>query len=214
MKIASLTPTRGSERKVLFDFCKEQIDRQTLQPDNRYYMAFEPLDGAKDLTRRVRQGWELAKRDGVDWCIIHEDDDSYLDTHIANYAQYFEGYDFIGDPWTTYYRLDTRRWQTDHHHGRASLFTTAFRVSALDNFQWPPDDYVFLDIPLWKYAKSKYRCKFLKSGAIGIKGHKQGIVGGKGHRQNLKKEDMALRYLRDNVGQRQFQFYQELMKAF
>lgn len=214
MKIATLTATRGSERKELFEFCKEQIDRQTLQPDARYYMAFDPLDGVKDLTKRIRQGWELAKKDGMDWIVIAEDDDSYQDNHIANYAQHMSAYDFIGDPWTTYYRLDTRRWSTEHHHGRASLFTTAFRVSALNDFKWPADDYVFLDIPLWKHAKRKYKCRFLKSGAIGIKGHGQGLVGGNGHRSKLKQEDICLNYLRQNVGARHFEFYNKLMKRF
>lgn len=213
MKIATITPTRGSERKPLFEFCKEQIDRQTQQPHNRYYMAFDPLDGAKDLTRRVRQAWELAKRDGIEWCVIMEDDDAYQDTHIATYAQYFKDYDFVGDPWTTYYRLDTNRYETEHHHGRASLFTTAFRVDAMEKFTWPPDEYVFLDVPLWKYAKGNHRCKFIKSGAVGIKGHGMGIVGGKGHRSKLRHDDVGLKFLRQNVGQRQFEFYRQLMRS-
>jgi hypothetical protein len=213
MKIATITATRGNERKPLFDFCKEQIDRQTRQPDNRYYMAFDPFGGMKDLTRRIRQGWELAKKDGMDWIVVVEDDDSLQDYHIENYAQYMDAYDFIGDPWTTYYRIDTRRYSTEHHHGRASLFTTAFRVSALDKFRWPADDYVFLDIPLWKHAK-KYKCKFLKSGAIGIKGHGFGMTGGNGHRSKLKHDDMNLDYLSQNVTARNFQFYKELMKRF
>jgi hypothetical protein len=213
MKICTITPTRGQERKQLFEFCKEQIDRQNVQPLNRYYMAFDPLDSQKDLTKRIRHGWELAKKDGMEWAVIMEDDDSYNDKHIANYAQFMPSYDFIGDPWTTYYRIDTRRHETEHHHGRASLFTTAFRVSALDNFSWPPDDHVFLDIEIWKHAR-KYKTKFVKSGAIGIKGHGFGMVGGKGHRSKLKTEDVCLNFLKANVGPRQFEFYSQLMKRF
>lgn len=212
MNICTITPTRGSERRQLFEFCKEQIDSQTVQPTNRYYMAFEPESNAKDLTRRVRQGVELAKKDGMEWVIIWEDDDAMPDTHIANYAQFMDKYDFIGDPWTTYYRLDTRRWETEHHHGRASLFTTAFRISALDNFNWPADDYVFLDIALWKHAR-KFRCKFVKSGAVGIKGHGFGLVGGKGHRQKLKNTDDLLTKFREMVSPKHFEFYESLMKT-
>lgn len=212
MTICTITPTRGSERKQLFEFCKQQIDWQTVQPLNRYYMEFDPEDGKKDLTRRVRQAVEIAKKDGIDWAVIIEDDDAVADTHIANYAQFMDSYDFIGDPWTTYYRLDTRRWETEHHHGRASLFTTAFRISALDDFEWPADDYVFLDIALWKYAR-KFRCKFVKSGAVGIKGHGQGLVGGKGHRQKLKNEDLLLNQFRQMVSPKHFKFYESIMKT-
>lgn len=211
MKVATLTCTRGTERKRLLEFCNQQIDWQTRQPDERIIIDYQGR-ADKDLTERFRLGVETAKAMGMDWICVFEDDDSLLPTHIENYSQYFDNYDFIGDPWTTYYRLDTRRWETEHHHGRASLFTTAFRVSALDNFEWPADDYVFLDIPLWRYAR-KFRCKFVKSGAVGIKGHGQGIVGGKGHRQKLKNEDVLLTKFRQMVSPKHFEFYSQLMKS-
>lgn len=211
MKVATLTCTRGTERRKLVEFCLNQIDWQTRQPDERIVVNYPAMNG-KDLTKRFREGVERARAMGIDFIVVAEDDDSLLPTHIENYSQYFDNYDFIGDPWTTYYRLDTRRWETEHHHGRASLFTTAFRVSALDNFAWPADDYVFLDMPLWRHAR-KFRCKFVKSGAIGIKGHGFGMVGGKGHRQKLRHDDANMDFLKKNVSEKHIEFYTELMKT-
>lgn len=212
MNYCSITPNRGGERDSLLQFCAEQIKDMGITTS--YIMNDPPKNGKPDLIPRIKAGIELAKRDGYEWVFIIESDDAYPSDYIQRYLPYMNAYDFIGDPWTTYYRLDTRRWSTEHHHGRASLFTTAFRVSALNDFKWPADDYVFLDIPLWKHAKRKYRCRFLKSGAVGIKGHGQGLVGGNGHRSKLKQEDICLNYLRQNVGARHFEFYNKLMKQF
>lgn len=211
MKYCSVTPNRGGERDTLLKFCAEQIKDMGIS--NAYIINDPPKGPKPDLVPRIKQGIEMAKRDGFDWIFIIESDDSYPSDYVERYLPHMTAYDFIGDPWTTYYRIDTRRYSTEHHHGRASLFTTAFRVSALDKFRWPADDYVFLDIPLWKHAK-KYKCKFLKSGAIGIKGHGFGMTGGNGHRSKLKHEDMNLDYLSQNVTARNFQFYKELMKRF
>lgn len=210
MKIATITPSR--DRPKLFDNCRQMIDSQTIKPDNRYYICFDPESPKCDLVRRVRQGYELAKKDGIDWIVLFEDDDFYRADHIERYRQHMDGADFIGDPYSYYYRIDNQTWQRFHHHGRASLFTTAFRVSALEKFNWPPDDKVFLDIDLWRYAKNaKLKMKFIDSGALGIKGHGFGKSGGKGHRMKLKNEDIALRFFRSKVNDQQFEFYRKLM---
>lgn len=210
MKIATLTPSR--DRKQLLEFCKLQLDHQTYGEFDRYYMAFEPETVKPDITRRVRQGWELAKRDGVDWVVIIEDDDMYRSDHIARYVPHMHKYDFIGDQVSLYYRLDTRQYQGITHPGRASLYTTAFRVSALNNFKWPPDDKVFLDIDLWKHARQKrLKCKFIESGAVGIKGHGCGMSGGKGHRMKLSRDDKDLKFLRSKVEDHHMEFYHNLM---
>lgn len=210
MKCCILTPTRG-DRKELFDFCRTQIDRQTVQPDNKYFIAFDATDSQPDITKRVRQGYELAKRDGMDWIFIIEDDDTIQVDHIARYLPYMDRYDFIGDESSLYYNIQTRRYRAFKHPRRASLFTTAFRVSALHKFKWPPDNTLFLDIKLWKYAKN-FKCKFINSGAVGIKGHRSGKHGGKGHTMLLQHEDPNLAFLKSNVPHVNFLFYTDLMK--
>lgn len=209
-RYCSITPNRGGERNTLLQFCCEQIKDMGINAS--YIMNDPPKSNKPDLIPRVKSGIELAKRDGFEWVFIIESDDAYPADYAQRYIPFMDSFDFIGDPWTTYYRLDTRRWETEHHHGRASLFTTAFRISALDDFRWPADDYVFLDIPLWKHAR-KYRRKFVKSGAVGIKGHGQGIVGGKGHRQKLRHEDILLNDFKQMVSPKHLEFYQGLMKG-
>lgn len=209
MTIATLTPTR--DRAKLFEFCKEQIYLQTIQVDNKYFMLFDPSDSQPDITKRIRTGYELAKKDGMDWVIILEDDDSYRTDHIERYARFMDRYDFIGDQNSLYYNIKTKRWRVFAHPRRASLFTTAFRVSAMDKFKWPPDNTVFLDIKIWQYAKN-YRCKFIDSGAVGIKGHGFGRHGGKGHTMELKHEDPSGDFLKSKVSSRHFEFYNELME--
>jgi hypothetical protein len=209
MKISTLTPTRGDRTKI-FSFCREQIDRQTVQPDNKYFIAFDATDQQPDITKRVRQGYELAKRDGMDWVVIFEDDDSYKVDHIARYLPFMDRYDFIGDQSSLYYNIKTRRYRAFKHPRRASLFTTAFRVSALHRFKWPPDNTVFLDIKLWNYAKN-YKCKFIDSGAVGIKGHGIGKHGGKGHTMLLQHEDLGGAFLKSVTPKVNFDFYTDLM---
>lgn len=212
MTIATLTPTRG-DRPELFKFCRQQIDRQTAQPLNRYFMAFQPVDRQPDLTRRIRQGYELAKKDGIDWIVIIEDDDAYRVDHIERYSRFMDRYDFIGDQNSLYYNIREQRYQVFKHPRRASLYTTAFRVSALDKFHWPADNTVFLDIKLWQFAKNtNKRCKFIDSGSVGIKGHNFGMRGGKGHIMNLRHADPTGDFLKSVTSPQNFEFYSQLMK--
>lgn len=209
MKIATITPTRG-DRPELFNFCVQQIDRQTVQPDQKLFVGFQPESRHPDLTRRVRIGYEMAKKANIDWVVIMEDDDSYSRHHIERYEPFMNRFDFIGDQHSLYYNIRTRRYQVFNHPRRASLFTTAFRVSALDRFKWPPDDTVFLDIKLWNFAKTK-RCKFIDSGAVGIKGHGFGMRGGKGHVMKLRHEDPDGKMLIVATGENHV-FYENLVK--
>jgi hypothetical protein len=210
MNIATLTPTRG-DRPELFNFCREQIEAQTVQPTDKYFIAFQPTDRQPDITKRIKNGYELAKQHGMEWVIILEDDDSYRQDHIERYSRFMDRYDFIGDQNSLYYNIRDKRYRVFKHPRRASLFTTAFRVSALDKFRWPPDNTVFLDIKLWQFAKTK-RCKFVDSGAVGIKAHGFGMRGGKGHIMNLPHEDPALLFLKSVTTKQNFDFYSELIK--
>lgn len=206
MKFCTVTPTR--DRPRCFAHCKEQLDRQTLQPDARYYIAYEPTSGEMDLVKRVKSGVALAKRDGIDLVFIVEDDDAYPNDYFERFAPFFNRYEFFGDDHSTYYSVKTQRYSTWHHPNRASLFTTGFKISALNTFNWPPDNERFLDIKLWQFAKSGKK-KFIDSGAVGIKGHGEGKMGGKGHVMKLENFDSDWSFLKSKVNG-SLNYYQNL----
>jgi hypothetical protein len=129
--IATITPTRG-DRPELFNFCRQQIERQTVQPSTKYFMGAQPVDRQPDLTKRIREGYESAKRFGdIDWIIIMEDDDSYRTDHIERYSRFMDRYDFIGDQNSLYYNIreqqvfrkwrgrDKRTWLRDARRKRS-----------------------------------------------------------------------------------------------
>ncbi len=211
-RIATVTPTRG-DRKELFDFCRKQIDKQTLQPDNKYYMAFDPTDNHVDLTKRVRMGFELAKKDGMDWVVIIEDDDLYKTNHIETLSAYFKTHDFVGYSNSLYYNLRNKTYGNFTHPNRSSLFCMACKVAAMESFKWPPDNTVFLDIKICNWIRQKNkRFKLLKENPnIGIK-HGIGKVGGKGHRLTMRGNDSDLSFLKSHTDEESFLFYTDLMK--
>ena len=182
----------------------------SVQPDKIYHMNFTPLSDKFDLVDRVFKGACLAKADGIDWCFVIENDDHYPFRYFERFLPHLEKYDFIGEDKTTYYNLSNQTYRTFDHQYRSSLFTTAFRVSALNLFEWPADETPFLDLDLWKYARHKRR-KFIETGAIGIK-HGLGLCGGKGHKMRLKHFDDRLHYLRTHVDEIGFEFYSKMIE--
>lgn len=214
MKYCTITPNRGGERGELMQFCLDQLKRMNggQHITNAYIMNDRPLSDQCDLVPRIKHAVELAKRDGFEWAFIVESDDSYPDDYFNRFLPYLDNFDFVGDPYSIYYNIRDKRYTRIHHHGRASLFTTGFRISALDKYKWPPDNHVFFDMDLWKYVKKyKFRCKFVDSGAVGIKGHGAGKTGGKGHRMKLQVDDPFLHYLKNKVQEHHYDFYTNLM---
>lgn len=213
MKVATITPSRGTEREPFLLYAREQMDMQSLQPDSRYFIAYTPENEHADLTKRVKSGYELAKKEGCDWVIVWEDDDAYHRQHIETILTCSQ-FDFVGYQDTIYYNIKNRTYDTIRHAGRASLFCTAFRVSALEGYRWPADNTVFLDINLWSWARQKRKKIKMLSGNpnTGIKGHGFGKAGGKGHRMTMRRKDDDLSFLRSRVDDKGFQFYTELMK--
>lgn len=208
MEFAVIVPTRDRPRCLAN--CVRQMNRQTLQPDVIYYMAAPPESGDMDLVKRVREGVGLAKADGINLVFIIEDDDAYPDDYFERFKPFFEQYEFFGDDFTTYYHLGNKTYRTWHHPNRSSLFTTGFKISALNLFTWPPDNERFLDIRLWDYARRRKK-KFIYSGAIGIKGHGEGKTGGKGHFMRLTNEDRDGSFLKSKVNG-SIDFYNSLQK--
>ncbi|HEY3385381.1 MAG TPA: hypothetical protein VGK46_02660 [Saprospiraceae bacterium] len=209
MNFATITPHRGGERNEFFKFCMEQLVNIS-GGLNSYLMNERPTSNEPDLIPRIKKGIDLAKRDGYKAVYIVEDDDYYP----KDYFQTLDigEYDFVGFSSTTYYNLRNRTYATFTHPGRSSLFTTAFKISAMDKFVWPPDNKVFLDISLWDYAKkAKKKVKLYEENpCLGIK-HSVGLCGGKGHRMKMKNYDRDLKFLRSRVSDDAFEFYSKIM---
>jgi len=204
---AIITPTR--DRPNMLEFCKYQVSQFTIQPSKHYIIDFEPLSDKVDIAARLQLGIEMAKSDGIDVCFVVEDDDFYDATYISRFGD-FKGIDFFGTEYSIYYNIKTKQWQYLYHDGRSSLYSTGFRVSAMERFNWHTQEHTpFVDIAMWKYSELKYfKRKFiLNSGAIGIKGHGEGATGGKGHIINLKNHDKEMVWLQSNTASEAFEFY-------
>ena len=213
MSFIAITPTRG-DRPKLFEFCKKQIDRMTVKPNHHHMMTFPPESNRPDLTRRVRMAYEYARLMGHEYLFIIEDDDYYPPDYFERLKPFMEqGIDFIGSSKTVYYNVFQCTYQEFEHAGRSSLFCTGFKISALDGFKWPKDDYLFLDLELWTYVKrnTNLTTALITSNpiAIGIK-HGIGMTGGKGHTIKLRKQDRHFKFLKANVDEEAFQFYTTL----
>lgn len=207
MRFCIIIPDRN-DRPELTAFCLKQLERMTLKPDEIYHVNSPPHGPGFDLIERVQAGIAAAKVDGIDLCFIIENDDSYPANYFERFFPYFEDYHFFGQEWSDYYNLRNLTYNRFDHPHRASLFTTGFKISALNNFEWPPADKPFLDIELWKYARHKKR-KFIDTGAIGMK-HGLGLCGGKGHRMNMRNKDPQLKWLASKVDPESFEFYKSL----
>lgn len=210
MTFCTLTPDRG-DRPQFFEFCIKQLNKlNNSHPMNAYLMNDKPKNGEVDLVPRMRAGIEHAKKDGFKAVYVVESDDYYP-------ANYFDqmgigDYDFIGYQETIYYSLRNKTYGIWKHPNRSSLFCTAFKIAALENYVWPPNHYVFLDDHLWKWAnQKKKKIKLLKSNpCLGIK-HGIGKTGGKGHRMTFKNKDNDLSFLKSRVDEESFEFYTKLM---
>jgi hypothetical protein len=206
MKFAALIPDRG-DRPQFYNHCLEQIKRMTLKPDRIFAITYQPHSEEMDLVERVRYGIDLVIQSEINLVFILESDDNYPANYFEQFQPYFEKYDFFGDQNTTYYNLKNKTYNTWHHAGRSSLFTTGFKLSALDGFTWPKDNERFLDIKLWQFARGK-KVKFVNTGAVGIK-HAVGKVGGKGHFMRMKNVDVDYKYLQSKTNG-SFEFYKNL----
>lgn len=205
---AIITPTR--DRPKMLEFCKYQVSKFTIQPEKHYIIDYAPVSESVDISERVFMGVQKAKADGIDLVFIIEDDDAVKPYYIEMFGKTKSQYDFFGSEKTTYYHLKNRTYQDFKHPLRSSLFTTGFRVSAVDKFIWPRNN-AFVDIELWKHAQS-YRKRFIpETGCVGIKGHGFGKSGGKGHQMKFAKSDYNYNWLRRNVTEEAFEFYMSLI---
>lgn len=216
------------DRPVLSEFCYKQLERMKgLDFENQSArIHYPPRDEKCDIVPRmqiaIQMGGRLPRKDGTsrdgraEWAFIIENDDFYPADYLEKIMfPGFEQYDFIGWQNTFYYNIKTRRYSRLEHETHSSLFCTGFRLSALDDFEWPPDDYPFLDIALWKHAKqSGKNWKLLRTDnpCVGIKGHGMGKMGGKGHRMELIRADPEMKWFREKLNDEEaFKFYQSIV---
>lgn len=208
MKIAAIIPDPGL-RPEFYDFAVKQMEGQARRPDCIIRVDHQKIDSRIDLVDRIATGIEYAEMDGCDWAFIIEDDwhDRY---YIERFIPFLDKADFVGQAFTYYYHIINRTWMRQDHPNRSSLFTTGFRLKALNNFDFSKLDAEtkFLDIKLWEYAKYK-RKKFISAGAIGIK-HGIGQCLGKGHRQVFKNKDPNFEWLKSQIDEEAFEFYKSI----
>lgn len=203
-----LTPDRG-DRPSLLKHCLHQVGRFTTSVDGHLIVDYAPeKKDKKDLTERVWYGYKEAVKLGVDWIVMIENDDWYHPEYLHRLLLQADKADFIGFEFSYYYNLKNRTWDKITHKGRSSLYTTAFRVKAMENFAWHRADPVFLDQNIWNYAK-RFRRSFVDAGAIGIKTG-LGLCGGKGHVLKMKHADPELNWLEARVDKESFEFYKSL----
>jgi hypothetical protein len=210
MSYCTITPNRGGERKILFEFCIQQLKKLNggKPPMSAYIMNDPPKSDAVDLVPRIRQGIELAKKDGFTHVYCIESDDFYVSDYLARPLDF----DFFGYSDSWYYNLRNRTYAKYLHPNRSSLFCTAFKISALDKFKWPSDDTIFLDIAIWQHAsRGRFKTKLLKGNPnLGIK-HNIDKVGGKAHKWTMRNSDEDLSFLKSRVDETAFEFYKDLM---
>lgn len=206
MSIAAITTTRG-DRPQFLEHCKYLVSNMH-GIDDHIIIDRPPHNNQPDLTQRVKEGVEEAKRRGHTWIFVIEDDDFFPVDHVLRVWNYLDKSDFIGCEFTYYFNLRNRTWERTKHPNHSSLFCTAFRVSAMDTFKWHLADKVFLDRDLWRFAK-RFRRSFIESTAIGIK-HGIGLCGGRGHVQKMPNKDPDLKWLKSKVSPESFEFYSKL----
>lgn len=209
MKIACIICDHGG-REELINFARRQIAKQTIQPYAIYHIGTNLIkpNGSIDLVARLKMAYEMAKKDRVDFLLVWEDD-FYGTDYIQRFMPYMN-FDFVGQDYTYYYQLKQRAWARFDHKYRSSLFTTGFKVSALNNWDWNKlrSDLAMVDIKLWEYAKRRTKA-FIDTGAIGIKSG-IGHCAGKGHIIQMHNKDSEMLWLKDKVNEDAFEFYQEL----
>jgi len=200
----AIIPDRG-DRPEFTEHCLKRL--KAYDWIDIIHVCYEPSDHRFDLIERIQKGVKQAKSEGYKKAFIVENDDWYS----LEYFQPFD-FDFVGYSDTIYYHIKSKTWEHTFHSKHSSLFTTAFKLDALDGFKWPRPDAVFLDVELWKHAMNSPRLRYsLKqtNPCIGIK-HGMGLCGGMGHRQTFPFKDYDMKWLESKVDSESLELYKRL----
>lgn len=214
-RICLITPDRN-DRPELLEHCIWQMQQQTMGAGDHFVVNFPGEEGVVDIVPRIKLGIEAAKKHGYDYCLIIENDDYYPNDYIEKMNRYFDYGSLIGIDRTVLYSIQYPGYRISSHPGRASLFCTGFKISDLDNFQWPDDTTLYFDIPLWLHRCNK-AFAVLPNGPIGIK-HGTGFCPGNFHNgicngKPMGKfvDDRSFEWLKSQVRKKSFDFYSKLM---
>jgi hypothetical protein len=184
MTINLITPHQPGPRDQFLKKLDRYISRQTVKPDEWFVVDHE-TGKEKDLTERVRVGLQMAKY--ADLILIMEDDDWYSPDYIQVMADGWDAADrpkLIGIASTWYYHVGVNKFALLQHPNRSSLMSTGIAGTAVDQIKWPADEYIFLDIDLWRQLGGVAMTQTVPI-AVGIK-HGIGNTGGIGHRTDWK----------------------------
>lgn len=208
LEYCAIIPDRG-DRPEFTEHCLNRLRSFNLPFDLAIiHVNYKPFSNQFDLIERIKTGVKQAKHNGYKKAFIVENDDWYSHEYFQPFNE-----DFMGYQDTIYYHIKSKTWEQTLHPNHSSLFTTAFKLSALDGFRWPRPDTVFLDIELWRHAK-KLNWKLKKdSSCIGIK-HGIGLCGGMGHRQTFPYKDYDLKWLASKVDEQSLELYKRLGQSF
>lgn len=217
MKIGVLVPTRG-DRPAFLTFCINRIKQQTLSPDFISIVDFVPHSTTGDLTLRYRTGIKELSDKGADLILFIEDDDWYHPEYIETVVQLWKENgkpDIFGFNSSLYYHIGTNRLGRLFHRNRSSMFCTCIATNAVNSpeFEWPADDYPFLDLHLWKKLKGA-SVDMPFHIAIGIK-HGIGLCGGRGHISDSNlydRTDSEFQLLESLIGEQDVEFYRSIMR--
>ena len=210
--ICLITADRNDRPKFL-EHCIWQMKRQTYKAGEHFILNDIAVEGVVDIVPRIRKGIELAKNGGFEYCIIIENDDYYPDDYVEKVSIALENAQMVGIQTTTLYLLQQNFPRVSQHPGRSSLFCTAFKISALENFSWPDTTLLYFDRELWKHNCNKGYLN-LQNPPIGIK-HGVGFCPGNFHNgiQNGKPLRIPLNnsreWLKQRVRKESFEFYKQ-----
>lgn len=208
MKIGVIIPDRG-DRPKFTEKCLEFISRQTLQPDFIELVNDKPKNKDVDVTLRYKLGYTRLSEKGADVIIFIENDDWYCDNYIKIMVSKWVEFDrplMLGLNKTIYYHVNAKRYCELLHYGHSSAMSMV--VAGKKYFDFGKENNPFVDLYLWK----KYKGLLFhldKNINLGIK-HGIGLSGGAAHDANwkgYKHEDLSGDYLKNIVGENDYNFY-------
>lgn len=216
-RVVLITPDRN-DRPELLEHCKWQMKRQTVQAYDHLVINYDPVPGVVDLVPRVRMGVNIAKDLKADYCLIIENDDYYPDNYVEVMTRHLDVFDIAGAERSIYYSLQQNCMRIFQHPGRASLFITGFRTSAMEKFNWPADTLLYFDIYLWEKINGRRGFVNFPQSPIGMKhgvgfspgNYHNGIVNGKKMKGMI--EDKNRQWLKSHTRKESFEFYQNYMR--
>ena len=215
--IGLLTCTGG--RPEAFALCERWIAAQTVPPDRwvvvddvetptactmgQTVIRPEPYwqpDGPCTLGRNMLVGLDHIDADVV---VIIEDDDHYDPSWLETCAACGPS-ELMGEGWTTYYNVQTRRWHTHGNTSHASMCATAFGYELLDDvcgIVSRMGDDPFIDCQMWHELRAHGRI-MSSSHVLGIKGLSGRAGAGNGHTRSLEwsNADIPGTFLRELIG--------------